>query len=155
MTEFGQKGIVSDKDFMIHVLNNLPKEYNLILNGLENHLTATGENALTIDSIHEKLNHRYEKIKSKKEEIYNKQYKQQCWQCGKYDHKPGNWRCPKNKNEKEENEKNVEYKMECLEEYATTVDRKGILVRTVRHGETAIMKNLKKQNEPLTEMKMC
>ena len=64
MTEFRQKGNVSYKDFMIHVLNNLPKEYDVILDGLENQLTATGENALTVDSIHEKLNHRYEKIKS-------------------------------------------------------------------------------------------
>ena len=70
---------------MIHVLNNLPEEYDVILDGLKNRLTATGENALTIDSIHKKLNHRYEKIKSKKEEkhekekalnVYNKQYKQ-------------------------------------------------------------------------------
>ena len=60
---------------------------------------ATGDNNLTIDSIHEKLNHSYEKNKNKKEEkiekekalgAYNKQYKQWCRKCGKYDHKPGN-----------------------------------------------------------------
>ena len=45
------------KDFMIHVLNNLPKEYDVILNGLENRLMATGDDALTIDSISKKLNH--------------------------------------------------------------------------------------------------
>ena len=91
---------------MIHVLNNFPEEYNMILDGLESHLMATRDNVLTIDSIHEKLIHRYEKFKSKKEEkderekalnAHNKQYKQQCQRCGKYDHKPGNWRCPKNK----------------------------------------------------------
>ena len=71
MNEFGQKGSVSDEDFMIHVLNNLPNEYDVILDGLENRLMATGENALTINSIHEKLNHRYEKIKCKKEEKRN------------------------------------------------------------------------------------
>ena len=85
MTKFGQKGNVSDEDFMIHVLNNLFEEYNVILDGLENHLTVTGENALTIDSICEKLNHRYKRIKSKKEEnnekekalnVYKKQFKQ-------------------------------------------------------------------------------
>ena len=58
MTEFGQKGNVSDEDFMIHVLNNLPEKYNVILDGLENCLVATRENALTIDSIRTKLNHR-------------------------------------------------------------------------------------------------
>ena len=64
----GQKGNVSDKDFMIHILNNLPKEYHVILDGLENHLTATRDNALTIDLICKKLNHRYKKIIAKKEE---------------------------------------------------------------------------------------
>ena len=52
------------------------------------------------------------KLKIKKEEkikeekalgAYNEQYKQQCRKCGKYCHKPGNRRCPENKNEKEEN----------------------------------------------------
>ena len=73
MTEFGQKGNVSNEDFMILILNNLLKEYDVILDGLENHLMATGENALTIDSIHEKLNHRYEKIKSKNKEKNEKE----------------------------------------------------------------------------------
>ena len=68
MTKFGQKDNIYDEDFMIHILNNLPKVYSMILDGLENCLTATGKNALTIDSICNKLNHRYKKIKSKKEE---------------------------------------------------------------------------------------
>ena len=85
MTEFGQKGNISDEDFMMHILNNLPKEQDVILDGLENRLTTTGDNSLTIDSIRGRLNHRYEKIKSKKEEknekqktlnAYNKQSKQ-------------------------------------------------------------------------------
>ena len=75
---------------MIHVLNNLPEEYDVILDGLENHLTATRDEALTIHSICTKLNHRYKKIKSKIEEkiekekalsAYNKQYK---WRCRKF-----------------------------------------------------------------------
>ena len=127
MTKFSQKGNVSDKDFMIHILNNLLEEYDVIFNGLENHLIATGENALTIDSIHEKPNHRYEKIKSKKEEknkkekalnIYNRQYKQRCWQCGKIGG------VPKVKMKKKKVKSNI--KTESLKEYATTVDRKGI-----------------------------
>ena len=58
---------------MVHVLNNLPVEYDVILDRLENHLTSTGDDALTIDSIHEKLNHRYEKMKSKKREKTEKE----------------------------------------------------------------------------------
>ena len=48
MIKFGQKGNVTDEDFMIHVLNNLPEEYDVILDRLENCLTATGENALQL-----------------------------------------------------------------------------------------------------------
>ena len=64
MNEFGQKGNVSDEDFMIHVLNNLSDEYDVILDGLKNCLTLIGDDALTIDLIHEKLNHGYKKIKN-------------------------------------------------------------------------------------------
>ena len=74
MNEFGQKGNVSDEDFMIQVLNNLPKEYDVILDGLENHLVATRDDALTINSIHKKSNHRYKKIKNKKEEKIEKKH---------------------------------------------------------------------------------
>ena len=68
MNKFVHNGNVSGEDFMIHVLNNLPEGYDIILNELENPLTMPGDDALTIDSICEKLNHRYERIKSKKEE---------------------------------------------------------------------------------------
>ena len=40
--------------------------------------------------------------------IYNKLYKQQCRKCGKYDHKPGDKKCPENKNEKEGKHKKIE-----------------------------------------------
>ena len=51
---------------MIHVLNNLPKDYDVILNGLNNCLTATGDDVFTINVIPKKMNHQYEKIKNKK-----------------------------------------------------------------------------------------
>ena len=62
MNEFIQKSNITDKDFIIHVLNNLPE----VLDGLENCLTTTRANVLTIDVIREKLNHRYKKLKAKK-----------------------------------------------------------------------------------------
>ena len=43
MNEFGQKGYVSGKDFMIHILNNFPKKCDAILDGLENCITTTGD----------------------------------------------------------------------------------------------------------------
>ena len=65
MSKFGQKGNVSDEYFMIHIVNDLPEEYDVILDGLENHLTTPGDDALNIDSIHKKMNQRYKKIKAK------------------------------------------------------------------------------------------
>ena len=54
MCEFGQNGSFTDKDFMILFLNNFPKEYDVILDGLKNCLLASGDNALIIEVIHEK-----------------------------------------------------------------------------------------------------
>ena len=53
---------------MINVLNNLPKDYDVVLNGLQNCLMATGDHAMTIYVICKKFNHGYERNKSKKEE---------------------------------------------------------------------------------------
>ena len=59
MNKVKLKGSVSDEDFMIHILNNFPKEHDRILNGLKNFLTASGDNVLTINMICKKLNHQY------------------------------------------------------------------------------------------------
>ena len=48
MNEFRLKVSISEKDFMINVLNNLPEEYDVILDVLKNCLTASGDNVLTI-----------------------------------------------------------------------------------------------------------
>ena len=91
---------ISDKDFMVKILNNLPEEYDTILDGLENRLTldASDSNALTIESIREKLSNRYARItdrdsiefKESEEKglaAYGKQFKGTCRNCGKYGHK--------------------------------------------------------------------
>ena len=57
---------------MFHVLNNLPKEYDIILDELENCLMAHEDDVLTIDVICEKLNHRYKTIKNKKKKKVKK-----------------------------------------------------------------------------------
>ena len=51
MNKFGLKGSIPDKDFMILILNNLHREYDVILDGLENCLTASGDDVLTIGVI--------------------------------------------------------------------------------------------------------
>ena len=65
MSKFGIKSNITDKDFMIHIFNNLPEEHDEILDSLENCLMPTGTDVLLIEVIHEKLNHWYEKLKTK------------------------------------------------------------------------------------------
>ena len=63
--EFGLKCSICDEDVMIHVLNNLPKEYDAIFYLLESHLTLIVNDTLIINVIREKLNHGHKKIKIK------------------------------------------------------------------------------------------
>jgi len=110
---------ISEKELMVHIINNLPKEYDVVLDGLENRLDATGATALTLEEIREKLCHRYERIKkeSEVEEEYSNEkallafqqlfedekaliafvqnFKGRCHKCGTYGHKGVN--CPENK----------------------------------------------------------
>ena len=51
MFEFIPKGNVMDEDFMIHIKNDLPEDYDVILDGLKNHLTSVGLDILTIKII--------------------------------------------------------------------------------------------------------
>ncbi len=52
-------------EYMIHVLNNLPEEYDNVLDSLETCLVSTREDRLTLESIREKLNSRFKRIISK------------------------------------------------------------------------------------------
>ena len=38
---------ISDKDFLLHILNNLPREYDVVLDALEIRLGEIGDKALT------------------------------------------------------------------------------------------------------------
>ena len=53
------KMAISDQDFLLHTLNNLPKEYdvqdNVVLDRLESQLDETGDKALTLEMVCEKL----------------------------------------------------------------------------------------------------
>ncbi len=41
MDKIGPVGRMSDMEFMIHVLDNLPDEYDAVLDSLESHLVST------------------------------------------------------------------------------------------------------------------
>ena len=86
---------MSDQDFLIHILNNLPEEYDVVLDGLESRLMLdeSDKNKLTIKDVQDKLNNRYERLNERDKHIeeiamYTKtQYKGLCTKCGKYGHK--------------------------------------------------------------------
>ena len=110
MDEIGLAGKMSDMEFMIHVLNNVSEEYDVVLDSLESCLVSTGEDKLTIEAFREKLNSRFEWISSKERERdhhekalafgFNQQFKGMCHKCGQYGHKPDSSKCPENKHDK-------------------------------------------------------
>ena len=95
------------KDFIIHVLNNLTEEYDVVLDGLVNHSTSFGPVVLTIEVIYDKLTQWYNEIWTKKEKkakkalaAYGKQFNDDCQKCGKFGHKLTDPKCLKNMNKK-------------------------------------------------------
>ena len=110
------------------------------------------------------MNHRYKKIKSKKEEKNEKEKALKKLIISNISSNAGDVESmvtnlvigdvPKIKMKKKKMKRKSSIKTENLKEYATTVDKRGILVRTVGCIRMAIIKNLRKQKEPLTEMEM-
>ena len=54
MNKFQLNVSISDEDFMIHILNNLPKGYDVILKRLENQLISSCNDAPIINLIRKK-----------------------------------------------------------------------------------------------------
>ena len=100
ISEMSPKAISKDvlkMNLMIHILNNLPEEYDNQVEQLEDKLNNTTE-PLNLKTIRENLNLRYERLNNKddddednedKEEkaLVMTQFKGRCWKCGKYGHK--------------------------------------------------------------------
>ena len=55
MDEIGLVGRMSDMKFMIHVLNSLPEEYDVVLDSLETHLVSTKEDTLMCEALQDKF----------------------------------------------------------------------------------------------------
>ena len=108
---------ISEKDLMVKVINNLPEEYDVVVDGLENKLSLSGDESLTVEKMRDKLNDRYQRILDHKEEdkgkgpvihdvalaTYMKQFKGNCRHCGKIGHKK--FECPDNPQKKANNVK--------------------------------------------------
>ena len=66
---------------MISILNNLPEDYDVILDGLENCLTATGDNVLTINVICKNWIMGTKKLKAKRRKNWKKAFEAYNEQC--------------------------------------------------------------------------
>jgi gag-polypeptide of LTR copia-type len=91
---------ITDFDFIIHIIHNLPKEYESIADQLESDLDNSNLE-VTIDSIKARLRAKYNKIKNKKNLLKRsdgdddeetalfagKGFKGRCNHCGTYGHK--------------------------------------------------------------------
>ena len=114
----GMKHVISDEDFMIHILANLPDEYESKVESLENDLDNE-DDPLTLDRMSIELDAKYEKIckkndydpeneKDKKKKKRNEnngtalaaagngQFKGRCFVCGNWGHK--SHQCPNRNN---------------------------------------------------------
>ena len=107
---------MTDRDFLVYVLNNLLKEYDTVLDGSQSKLLKSGYEEITFDDTWGKLRDCFEEIKgrslkkAKKEKalltkvindklqntnltnkqalaVFSKQSNRTCRSCGKYGHK--------------------------------------------------------------------
>jgi len=88
------KAGISDEDFIVHVLNGLPKEYKVQVSKLEERFGST-TNPLTIQDMQNELNLKFARLKCQSEEQSEtdqalaafRRFKGKCSNCGKYGHK--------------------------------------------------------------------
>ncbi len=94
---------MSNMDFIIHILTNLPEEYEVAVDALKEKMQDKS-NLLSIKTVRSKLKARFNSLSIKQEKTkeekaftsYNKkQFKGNCQGCGEYGHKQVN--CPKSK----------------------------------------------------------
>jgi len=111
------KAPISDEDFIVHILNNLPVDYEVQIHKLEERFSST-KNPLTIRDmpirdIQNKLNLKYARLKwqSKAQNEVDQalaafqQFKGKCTNCGKFGHKSAKCRS-KNTTKKTKNGSN-------------------------------------------------
>ena len=107
---------ISDEDMMIHILNNLPEEYDTVVEAMERKLDDLVD-PLTLRNLKNELMLKYKRIKKNKgvgedsedEEEghdtalvgYTKNFKGRCYNCGDFGHKKED--CPKLKNQASSN----------------------------------------------------
>ena len=107
---------MDDEELLEHVLNNLPKEYEIVVSKLEDRLGATTD-PLTIEDVRSALNLKYQRLSKGKPGVSNNNsdeghetalfaggFKGKCNNCGEWGHK--GYQCPKKGNGGNENSNN-------------------------------------------------
>jgi len=86
------KTVIPDEDLIIHILNNLPKEYLSVVKQLEE-----GIETLTLEKVRDRLRMKFQRLKQESEEPGTEEtaliaqpkgkFKGRCGNCGKFGHK--------------------------------------------------------------------
>ena len=117
---------IDESYVMIHIMNNLPSAYDNLIDSLEDKLGASTD-ALTLESLREKLSEKYEKIKMRKrfktEEsdsdddekalFAGGKFKGRCHYCGKFGHKASECRKKKMDNGQETQNRGKRFTGKC------------------------------------------
>ena len=87
------KSEISDEDLMIHILNNLPEEYENMVETMEVEMEDK-MNPLKLKTLRERLRAKYQRLKKRNSTedekallAHHQQFKGTCRNCGKYGHK--------------------------------------------------------------------
>jgi hypothetical protein len=105
---------ISDQSMMLHIVGNLPDEYDNIIDRVVKELNSS---TLSIDTLQEDLQLKFERMKIRKgdkgeQALFAKQFKGKCQLCGRVGHKRADcWESEANKSKKVNGNKSGERKM--------------------------------------------
>jgi hypothetical protein len=101
--QISKEEAISDQNLMLHIVSHLPNEYENIIDRAVKDLN---DRVLSIDTLQEDLQLKYERLRIKKHEkvehaLYAKQFKGKCQLCGKIGHKRADcWEAEENKSKR-------------------------------------------------------
>ena len=94
------KVTIDDEDFVLHIINNLPKEYDSLIEAIEEDMDKGMLEHITVKRIRERIRGRFHRMKKRENEhdvhgnesenalsLNNKKFKGRCRLCGKFGHK--------------------------------------------------------------------
>ena len=131
---------IEDEFLILHILNNLPSEYDNVVENLEERVDSV-INPLGIEDVRQKLSEKFEKMKIRKkfkndsddedeQALYTTKFKGRCNKCGKFGHKAKD--CRSNPDSNDNQEKKRRFNGKC--HYCGKVGHKEIQC-WLKHGK--------------------